>query len=166
MSDDRLVPSLYYGLESRFILVTLSWCIARVQDVFEEQKKRPPRGERENQLIQGHGALIYRQLMPEFFFSWLLLTERYARTHDAGVVRRARLDETMLWGGGQFLYDLFASGCIRGPYASPWDNTEKFRAGVLKPAVSLMRGYEKDPTAIFPPEAKKLLELRGLTFDF
>lgn len=165
MSDDRLVPSLLYGLESRFLLVTWSWCNSIAQECLGwggiERLS-----DKKNRLVNAHGAAMCHRLLPEFFFSWLVMTERYAREHDGGVVRRARLDETMLWGGGQFLYDLFANGCIRGPYALPWDNTEKFRKGVLKPAVSLMRGYEQDPTAIFPPEAKKLLELRGLTFDF
>lgn len=166
MSDDRTVPSLLYGLESRFLLVTWSWCNAVVQEGFESHAGHPPCDEHENEAVQAHGAIMCRQLLSEFFFSWLVMTERRAREFDGGVVRRARLDEAMLWGGGQLLYDLFASGCIRGPYALPWDNAEKFREGVLKPAVSLMRGYEQDPNAIFPPEAKKLLELRGLTFDF
>jgi len=166
MSDDRRVPSLIHRLESRFLLITWSWCNAIVQADFEAHTGHPPCDETESGRIQASGAVMCRRLLAEFFFSWLVMTERHAREFDRGVVRRARLDETMLWGGGQFLYDLFATGCIRGPYALPWDNTQKFREGVLKPAVSLMRGYERDPNAIFPPEAKKLLELRGLAFDF
>jgi hypothetical protein len=165
MSDDP-VPRLLHGLETRFLLITWSWCNSLAEESFAAQAGRAPRGEKEKKLIQAHGAAMCKRLLAEFFFGWLLMTERYAKEFDKGVVRRARLDETMLWGGGQLLYDLFATGCVRGPYGLPWDNAENFREYVLKPAVRLMRGYERDPKAIFPPEAKKLLSLRGLTFDF
>ena len=164
MSDERLVSSLVYGLESRFILLTWAWC----NSVECERLGLPglPKRQKDNERLQARGAYFAARIRSEFMFSWLALTERYAREIDGGVVRRQRLDETMLWGGGQFLYDLFAAGCIRGPYRLPWDNAYAFRERVLKPAVSLMRSHEHDETMIFPPEAKRLLELRGLTFDF
>jgi len=164
MRDPKEVPSLMRRLERRFLFVTLCWCIgiergARGLGPLPEGKKHP-------RDVQDAAAYASRRMMREFFFSWLVQTETLARHFDAGVVRRARFDETMLWGGGQFLYDLFASGCVRGPYLFPWDNAHGFRERVLKPAVSLMHEDARDKTLVIPPEAKMLLELRGLTFDF
>jgi hypothetical protein len=165
MIDPNLVASLLQGLETRFLLITWSWCNGIVQESFEEQAGRPPLGKKEKELIQGHGALMCRRIMSEFFFGWLLQIEVIARNHDGGVVRLSRFDDALTYISGQTIYDLFAGGGIRGPYGLPWDNAVEFRERVLKPAASLMRSFQKDDAMKIPPEARKLLELRGLRIE-
>lgn len=164
MQDERLVPSLIYGLESRFLFITLCWCISIEREALGLGPL--PKGKKHPKEVQAYAAYASRRIMSEFFFSWLVTIEACAREVDGGVVRKERFDEAMLWGGGQCLYNLFASRCVRGPYALPWDNAFKFRQRVLIPVAGMMREDERLASAVIPPEAKQLLELRGLTFNF
>ncbi len=164
MADAKTVASLFYDLERRFMFVGLCWCIGIER---EARDLGPlPKGKKHPEDLQAHASRRYQRIMREFLFAWLLEIEYLSREFDRGIVRKERFDDAMLWGGGQLLYDLFASKVIRGPYALPWDNTQRFREGVLRPAARLMREYEKNDALLIPPEAKVLLELRGLTFNF
>ena len=148
------------------MFVTLAWCTGIARESFEGQAGRPPRGDKEKRIVQAHGAHMSLRLMSEFFFGWLVQIETIAKKHYGGIVRTGQFDDALTYISGQTIYDLFAGGSIRGPYLLPWDNAVAFREHVLKPAASLMRSYQKDAKMKIPPEAKHLLEMRGLKFDF
>ena len=111
------------------------------------------------------GAIAAQRIRSEFLFAWLMQIETIARHNDAGVVHLDGFDDALTYLSGQTIYNLFADRSIRGPYRLPWDNACAFREKVLKPVAGLMRSYEKDANLKIPPEAKKLLEHRGLTIE-
>lgn len=158
---ERLVPSLIYALETRFLLMTWAWC--NHVECERYGLKELPKRRKDNEFIQARGALAAQRIRSEFLFAWLVQIELIARRNHDGVVHLNGFDDALTYLTGQTVCNLFAEGSVRGPYRWPWDNAYAFREHVLKPVASLMRSYEKDETMKIPPEAVKLLELRGLT---
>jgi len=161
--NDELVSSLIHSLETRFLLITWAWCnhVECERYGFKELPKR----RKDNEYVQARGALAAQRIRSEFLFAWLLQIETIARRSGKGVVHLEGFDDALTYLSGQTIYNLFADGSIRGPYRLPWDNAYAFREHVLKPVVGLMRSYENDPALKIPPEAVKLLELRGLKVE-
>lgn len=157
---EQSVPSLIYALESRFLLVTWAWC--NQVECERYGLKELPKRRKDNEYIQARGAIAAQRIRSEFLFAWLLQIEVIARRNHDGVVQLSGFDDALTYLTGQTIYNLFAEGSVRGPYRWPWDNASSFREHVLKPAASLMRSYERDESMKIPPEAVKLLELRGL----
>jgi len=160
---DQLVPSLIYGLETRFLLMTWAWC--NHVECERHGLKDLPKRRKDNEYIQARGALAAQRIRSEFLFAWLVQIETIARRSHGGVVHLEAFDDALTYLSGQTVYNLFASGAVRGPYRWPWDNAYAFREKVLKPVAGLMRSYEKDENMKIPPEAVKLLELRGLKIE-
>lgn len=161
MIDAGLVAALIHKLETRFLLITYSWCTAFEYEGFERMGVKP--SAEQERMLKAIGARESQRLRSEFLFAWLVQIEHLARIAQGGVVHLKAFDDAMVYMSGQTIYDLFADGCVRGPYAMPWDNAAAFIKKVLKPVASLMRSFEGDENLKIPPEARRLLELRGLT---
>ena len=160
MSDPDLVASLIHGLETRFLLITYSWCTDLQYEGFRSYGREPDADE--ERMLKGLGAHESQRIRSEFLFAWLLQIENIAKSSQDGIVHLRGFDDALTYISGQTIYELFSTGAVRGPYLLPWDNATSFIENVLKPVASLMRGYEQDESMKIPPEAVKLLELRGL----